>query len=121
MGRQYNEEFKKQIVAASYSEGVSVASVARRFEVNDSAIYYWRKRYGHPIDESETSVDASSAFIPITVCDEEKPLSAVETAPTQQTLDTWQVTISMGLDRHVKIDGAFDLPSLIKLVRGVAA
>lgn len=119
MGRQYNEEFKKQIVAASYVDGESVASVARRFAVNDSAIYYWRKRYGRPIDDNVEHVSTPSAFIPITVCDEEEPLSALETAPTQQAPDRWQVTISAGLDRCVKIDGAFDLESLIKLVRGV--
>lgn len=120
MGRQYNEEFKKQIVAESYAEGVSVASVARRFEVNDSAIYYWRKRYGRPIDKGVENVAAPSAFIPITVCDEEEPLSAFDTAPTQKTPDTWQVTISMESNRCVKIDGAFELLDLIKLIRGVA-
>ena len=121
MGRQYNEEFKKQIVSASYAEGVSVASVAQRFEVNDSAIYYWRKRYGRPINENVATVAKPSDFIPITVLPEEEPPAPLETAPTQQPPNRWQVTISMGSDRCVKIDGAFDLESLIKLVRGVAA
>jgi len=49
MGRCCSKKFKKEVVAASYAEGVSAASVARQFEVPDSALYYWRKRYGRPI------------------------------------------------------------------------
>ena len=119
MGRQYNEEFKKQIVAASYVDGVSVASVAQRFEVNDSAIYYWRKRFGRPIDESTTSVSSSSDFIPIVISDEEAPVEVLGTDDLP-SLNSWQVTISMGSDRQVDINGAFELPDLIKLIRGVA-
>ncbi len=116
MGRQYNEEFKKQIVEASYVDGVSVASVARRFEVKDSAIYYWRKRFGRPTDER---VAASPNFVPIVVYDDEPSVdtSEAEQAPIP---NSWGVTISMGSDRCINIDGAFDLPSLIKLLRGVS-
>ncbi len=91
MGRHYNEEFKKQIVAASYVDGVSVASVARRFEVNDSAIYYWRKRFRCPADEG---VAASPSFVPIVVCDDDPQL---ETSETEQapSPNSWQVTIDL--------------------------
>jgi transposase-like protein len=96
---------------------VSVASVARRFEVNDSAIYYWRKRYGRPNDES---VAASPNFVPIVVYDDGPSVdtSEAEQAPSP---NSWGVTISMRSDRCINIDGAFELPDLIKLLRGMAA
>ena len=120
MSRQYNEEFKKQIVAASYVDGVSVASVARRFEVNDSAIYYWRKRYGRSIDENVTDVATSPNFVPIVVCDDEPSVDASE-AEQATSQNSWHVAISMGSDFRVDIDGSFELPDLIKLLRGVVA
>lgn len=117
MGRHYSEEFRREVVAASYVDGVSIASVARRFEVADSALYYWRKRYGRSIDEGETTVAAPSNFIPITVSPDPPASLEVEQVQSQ---DTWRVTISIGSDRRVEIDGAFELESLIKLVRGVS-
>lgn len=43
--RQYSLEFKRRIVEETFVPGASVATVARRHNVNDNMLFGWRKRY----------------------------------------------------------------------------
>ncbi|AVM72552.1 IS66-like element accessory protein TnpA [Magnetospirillum gryphiswaldense] len=44
--RSWPEDLKREIVAATYEPGASVAGVARRYGVNDNQVFTWRKRFG---------------------------------------------------------------------------
>jgi len=44
--RQHSLQFKKQVVTASYTPGVSIAGVARQFNVNANLVHNWRKQLG---------------------------------------------------------------------------
>jgi transposase-like protein len=43
--RSWPEALKREIVAASFVPGTSVAVVARRYDVNADQVFSWRKRY----------------------------------------------------------------------------
>ncbi|WP_081608954.1 IS66-like element accessory protein TnpA [Paramagnetospirillum caucaseum] len=46
--RSWPEALKREIVAATFEPGASVAAVARRYEVNANQLFTWRKRFGPP-------------------------------------------------------------------------
>lgn len=60
--RRWSEEAKERILAAAFSPGATVATVARQFEVSTSLIYQWRR-------ESMTS-PAPVGFAPAVVVEE---------------------------------------------------
>ena len=41
--RRYADEFKRQVVAESFDPEISVAEIARRYEMNANAFFNWRK------------------------------------------------------------------------------
>jgi transposase len=43
--RSWPETLKREIVAASFAPGCSVAVVARQYNVNANQVFSWRKRY----------------------------------------------------------------------------
>jgi transposase-like protein len=63
--RSWPEARKREIVAASFAPGASVARVARRYEVNANQVFAWRKRYREslPAAQDRTAV----AMVPVTV------------------------------------------------------
>ena len=44
--RSWPEPLKREIVAATFEPGASVAAVARRYEVNANQLFGWRKLFG---------------------------------------------------------------------------
>ena len=46
--RSWPEPLKREIVAATFEPGASVAAVARRYEVNANQLFGWRKLFGPP-------------------------------------------------------------------------
>jgi len=44
--RRWSVEFKRQVVAEASAPGVSVAAVARRYDLNANLVFNWRRRYG---------------------------------------------------------------------------
>jgi transposase len=46
--RSWPEALKREIVAATFEPGASVAAVARRYEVNANQLFGWRKLFGPP-------------------------------------------------------------------------
>lgn len=68
--RRWSEEAKERILAAAFSPGATVATVARQFEVSTSLIYQWRR-------ESMTS-PAPVGFAPAVVVEEVGQPAAAE-------------------------------------------
>lgn len=44
--RSWPEALKREIVAATFEPGASVAAVALRYEVNANQVFTWRRRFG---------------------------------------------------------------------------
>lgn len=50
--RSWPKEVKRRIVEESYAPGVSVCEVARRYDLEPSQLFHWRKRFR---DDAETT------------------------------------------------------------------
>jgi len=72
--RSWPEELKREIVAATYEPGASVAGVARRYGVNDNQVFAWRKRLGPPGERT------SSHMVPVVVTEDETATARVATS-----------------------------------------
>ena len=79
-GRRYRShppEFKRQLVAASYLPGASVARVAQAHGINANQLFAWRKLLR---DQAlSTSTPSEMIFMPVSVRD---PIAAGTTAST---------------------------------------
>src|SRR5882757_9218765 len=63
--RSWPEALKREIVAASFSQGSSVSKVARHYDVNANQVFGWRKRYG---DEARApAVRSAPQLVPVMV------------------------------------------------------
>ena len=60
--RSWPEPLKREIVAATFEPGASVAAVARHYEVNANQVFAWRKRFAAP--EAE---EAMPRLVPVVV------------------------------------------------------
>jgi len=115
--KKHSVAYRREVVAASYSGGGSIASVARRFGVSENALYAWRKAYRATIQDG-IQADTPS-FIPVSVVDDEGDPAA--SSDPSNARDTCRVSVHLGGDRRVEVEGAFPLCDLITFVRGVAA
>ena len=61
--RTWPKELKRQIVAESDHEGVTVCEVARRYDIEPSQLFHWRKQFR---DEAAKTMD----FLPVELADD---------------------------------------------------
>jgi transposase len=66
--RSWPKELKRQIVSESDAEGVTVCEVARRYDIEPSQLFHWRKQFrddaGRP---ARAKSDHPAEFFPIEV------------------------------------------------------
>jgi transposase-like protein len=63
-GRQHSIEEKRRIVEETHVRGASVATVARRHQVNANQVFAWRQLYRRGLLEV-TSSEATSPMLPV--------------------------------------------------------
>ena len=107
--RRWSEADKRRIVAESYAPGVTVASVARRRDLNANLLFDWRRKFRQQDGEPR-----SSAFVPVVV------------APPSQVLPedgVWEVSpsdgrmeIVLGGRSRVIVDATVDAPALARVL-----
>lgn len=78
-GSKYTNDFKRQLVAESHSDGVSVPMVSRRHGVPTNRIYAWRGDARFQPDGSE-----AAGFMPVEISggDEDAASAPPEAQPT---------------------------------------
>jgi transposase len=64
--RSWTRDEKRRIVEESLEEGVSIAEVARRHEVNANLLFTWRRKMG--VEPSEQNV--AIPILPVTIAPE---------------------------------------------------
>src|SRR5210317_515387 len=76
--RKWSDDEKRMICAQARMPGVSVAQVARRYDVNANQIFNWMKDPNFAADDTAQEDDAR--FLPVEIVPEPKPVApAVET------------------------------------------
>ncbi len=66
--RNWPKDLKRQIVAESYAEGVSVCEVARGYDLEPSQLFHWRKQFrGDAGKVGQVRLDAPAEFLSVEV------------------------------------------------------
>ncbi len=100
--RRWSDDFKRRVVAEASQRGVSVAAIARRYDLNNNLLFNWKRRFG---------VDL--AFLPVEVLPE-----AVAPSVDPAVLDS-KIEIQLSNGNRLSISGAFDPDVVSRLVRGL--
>jgi transposase len=94
--RSWPEAVKREIVAASFEPGASVAVVARRYEVNANQVFSWRKLYRQGLLGS-----GRPALVPVAVADvpaAEPPLPGATDAIEIEVPGGYRIRVGSGVD-----------------------
>lgn len=98
--RSYSADFKRQVVAEALQPGVSAASVARRYELNDNLIFNWKHKFKNDL-----------ALLPVEIKPE--PLTAL--ASLNLSID-----IALANGTRVTVGNISDVNSVAQLVRSLS-
>lgn len=102
--RRWSDDFKRRVVAEASQPGVSVAAIARRYDLNNNLLFNWKRRF-----------DVDLAFLPVEVLPE-----AVAPSVDPAVLDS-KIEIQLSNGHRLSISGAFDPDVVSRLVRGLSS
>jgi transposase len=114
--RRWSADQKLEIVQASFEPGVTIAEVARRFDVTRQQIYQWRSdcRAGRLLPLSSEM----TAFVPVDVVRAEVPMSG---EPDTDGASVDQVEVGLVGGRCLRIPVTIDSSVLQHLIRAIEA
>ncbi len=106
--RKWSDDEKRMICAQARMPGVSVAQVARRYDVNANQIFNWMKDPKFAADETVDGDDAR--FLPVEIVAEPAPAaSAVETSGV--------IELELVNGHRLRISGGYDPEAVARLVQ----
>ncbi|UWR42087.1 transposase [Phaeobacter inhibens] len=108
--RTWSEDEKRMICAQTRVPGVSVAQVARRYDVNANQVFNWLKE---PRFASEAEEEPVTRFLPVEVLDAE-PAAAPPDAGAQ-------IEVELANGHRLKVQSGFDPDALAALIRKLSA
>lgn len=108
--RRWSGEFKRRVVAEASAPGVSVVSVARRYDLDANLVFNWRRRYGGAGVFLPVQVVPDGPSVPGPVSDATAAAAVAEARPER-------VGITLANGRHLNIGLAVDDRTLVRLVR----
>ena len=114
--RRWSSEEKLRILRETSAPGVSVGSVARKYDISRSQIYQWRRafRSGQLRSEALAVVD----FLPVEVCDDQEdegPLVDPSTSPGVS------ISIDLRHERTLRIPSDLPCDQIRRLIVAVEA
>ncbi len=101
--RRWSDDFKRRVVAEASQSGVSVAALARRYDLNNNLLFNWKRRFG-----------VDPAFLPVEVVPE-------PAAPCAKPADLdSRIEIQLSNGHRLSISGAFDPDAVARLLHGLS-
>ncbi len=113
-GSKYTDDFKRQLVAESRADGVSVPMISRRHDVPTSRIYSWRGDARFQPDGPEPV-----AFTPVEICSVDSEEALVPPEPQHAASAHIEITLENG--RKLSVNSGVDAGFVLELARGLAA
>ena len=113
-GSKYTDGFKRELVAESQADGVTVPMVSKRHGVPTSRIYAWRG------DVRFQPVGADDArFMPVEISGGNH--DAVPVLPEAQPTASPHIEITLENGRKLSVSAGIDAGFVLELARGLAA
>ena len=118
--QKHTIEEKRRIVEETHVRGVSVATVARRHEINANQVFAWRQLYRRGLLEV-TTAQSAPAMLPVkvttpTLLPTERSASQVvrKEAPRRAAADS--IEIELGNGRCIRVHGRVDIKTLSRII-----
>lgn len=109
--RKWSNDEKRMICAQTVVPGVSVAQVARRYDLNANQIFNWLKDPKFAPDEQVDEEEAK--FLPVEVIAEPTP-------PERIPETTGLIELELSNGHRLRISGSYDPEAIARLVRHLA-
>ena len=110
--RFWDDPEKIRIIAQTRVPGVSVAQVARRYDVNANLIFKWLRDPKYRPRPGAGSEGAGLPFLPVEIVAEARASAA---APVPDSC----IEIDLAGGHRMRISGSYDPVSLARLIRGL--
>ena len=111
--RFWSDEEKRSICRQTLLPGVSVAQVARRYEMNDNLIFKWLKDRRFTPDVG----GGVAVFLPVEIDSEAR--SEVHALPSPPSDSRIEITLVGG--HRVNVEGRFDPDVLARFLKGLVS
>jgi transposase len=112
--RFWDDAEKIRIIAQTRVSGVSVAQVARRYDLNANLIFKWLRD-----PRFSSAPDPGVDFLPVTITADPGPLPLKISRPAVPAPAEVRVEITTPGGCKVRIEGGLDVARLCELVRGL--
>jgi len=112
--RRWSEAFKRRVVAEAAEPGVSVASVARRHDLNANLLFNWRRRYG-------TSPGSDESFLPVALVPCGPSPAGVAGEAAAVPLRSGRIEIALAAGHRVRLEGGFEPDAVARLLRALVS
>jgi transposase len=106
--RKWSDDEKRMICGQARMPGVSVAQVARRYDVNANQIFNWMKDPRFAADGTTDEDDAR--FLPVEIVSEAAPV-----APAVEAAGVIELELANG--HRLRISGGYDPEAVARLAR----
>ena len=105
--RKWSDDEKRMICAQTLLPSVSVAQVARRYDVNANQVFNWLKdpRFAPPAKD-----DAAELFLPIEVIE---PINTETACAATHS----EITVELAGGHRLRVTGCYDPDALATLIR----
>ena len=117
--RAWSVEEKSMICAQTRVAGVSVAQVARRYDVNANQVFKWLKEPRFAAPSAPDEPQPEPMFLPVTIIGEaSEETEAPELPPCAST---GHLEIDLAGGHRLRVIGAYDAEALAGLIRRLSA
>jgi len=111
---------KRRIVEETFEPGASIATVARRHEVNANLVFNWRKQYHAGILVEAISTKAP-VLLPVDVPASSTEIEAVEgkTPTPRPRKEAGSIEIELSGGHRIRVNGRVDRTTLSRVISAV--
>ena len=109
--RKWSDDEKRMICGQTRLPGISVAQVARRYDVNANQVFNWLK---DPKFAAAASDEPPACFLPVEV------VEPIEPEPVA-VADRGEMVVELACGHRLRISGSFDPDALAVLIRKLSA
>ncbi|HEY5226840.1 MAG TPA: transposase [Methylovirgula sp.] len=110
--RRWSIDEKARIIGETLVPGTKVSTVARRYGISASLLFYWRR-------QARTDVKAPPRMVPVLIAaagTNEAVLASCERPEPAPACRIGMMEIELGRDRRIRVDAQVDADALARII-----